>query len=462
MAEYMRAQQEQSPSLSATEATRAQEIEKATLDALRKRGAEIVQAQREGKPPSTNAEKALHFFGRLQDKDATPEIPPQAKSLPETYMFPPGGNPIKLRMKESGSTLTILDRQTSVDGEDFTVTGIVGRREGMILCATEKQTASGGKDRRTIWIPEADLMTAQLAAEKDTITQDTKLVAQKGLLDRHVAVFRDGSKTAGSDEAFQDLTEGLRQAGKMNRGTLEAFAKRFPGRNLEDKLNRMFSGEAAASGGATGGHALELMRDAGMFDRSISLAMAEQSGVRARAAEQLAESATRRMDALRGQLSHAEGAKIQVGGAEVEVTAALKAQWQTELDAATVERDTATKEAASAIAESDQFRQQAELAKEGKMEELMKTYLDDLDKGDFTEDESRKFLTALESGDEGALFDVLVAREMKKAKDEEERQRLKKIADEKREKFKGQLMAGGAIALMLLMMMLKDGAASAK
>lgn len=431
------------------------EAKQVSLHALRSHGSEIYQRHKEdNKPPTTQAEKALHFFGMLQDKEAVLEVPADGSAETTPAPIPlTGGKEVKIRIKQDGDSYTILSEQASIDGEDYIIRTINGRQGDMLICAADK-IIPGGHKTGIFLIPADEVAMAQMTAEIESLQDAPQLSPKEKDLVKMQNDLRLRGDIGAPDYDIKKITvEAAKTGSMMTRDTLTKYAEKT---GMDPaKLEGLIGADGVI---ISAEQAIKVFEAGGMFDKNVAQALAEDALIDADAARQRAIASEEVRTEIASRLSAADGDEIVVNGAKVTVTPELRAQWEGQVKALETSISAARREEASRKADAEKLKHQAEVAQGAEVKALMADYLKALDNGEIPADKARGFLSAIESGNQEALFEALLEKQLLAEKDKAERERKRAEAKAKYEQLSKKALTVGAIGLLVILMLFKDSA----
>ena len=430
------------------------EAKQVSLHALRSHGTEVYQRHKEdNKPPTTPAEQALHFFGMLQDKEAIPEVPADGSAEVTPKPIPIKGKEIKIRIKQDGDSYTILSEQASIDGEDYVIKSINGRQGDMLICSADK-IVTGGRKTGIFLIPADEVAMAQMTAEIDSLQDAPQLSAKEQDLVKMQNDLRLRGDIGAPDYEIKQITaEAAKTGSMMTRDTLSKYAEKI-GMD-SSKLEGLIGADGVI---VSAEQAIKVFEAGGMFDKNVAQALAEDALIDADVARQRAIASEEIRTDIASRLAVADGEEITVNGATVTVTPELRSQWETQVKSLEASISAARREEASRKADAEKLKHQAEIAQGAEVKALMGDYLKALDNGEIPADKARSFLSAIETGNQEALFEALLEKQLLAEKDKAERDRKRAEAKAKYEQMSKKALTVGAIGLLVILMLFKDSA----
>lgn len=421
---------------------------------LNQRAEEICsQLDREKRGPKTDTEQAYYFFRALKN---LPPKPDGSSGTPEPQNEQSNDSkPLNIRIIErqvaGKRVFQVAQSQEGTGGQMLEVKALQYRDGDMVYITGERKSKGGAKIKVNYAIPLADLQLAQLSSESDVIMNDTGLsTEQRDMLNLANESFKKGLEPIRDPKAVDAIAEGARSSGLLSRSSLEKFIAARGVSVPTEKLDRILGGNSIAKPN----QAIEIMDAAGFFDKNqlkIMVQDAERAVSSTQAAMTAAEQKVQGLQSFEGK---AVGDKIPQGDTEIEIT---QADIDT-LNTAKTELANAQKAALEAIDELKELKATESQAADPKIRGALETYLNRIQNGEVSSDSGLAFVRAMESNDAEGIFNAVMEEELKKIADEQEREAKRKLMKEKYAKYNEKALQAGGVALMILLILMKDAA----
>jgi hypothetical protein len=435
------------------EGVRFNEVQSVAGMILNQRAEEVCsRMDQEQRGPKSEAEHAYYFFRAVKN---LPPKPDGTTGTPEPVNEDKDSKPLRLRIIETNvggkRGFRVAQAQEGQRGQVVEVKGLQYREGNMVYFTGERSGSGSAKVRANYAIPLDDLMLAQLASEQDAILKDTGLsTEQRDLLNLANESFKKGMAPIRDAKAPDTLAEGARSAGLMTRTSIDRFLQARGASIPPDKLDRILDGNTVAKPKQM----VEVMDAAGFFDKNQMKIMVQEAEAAVGTAQSAFAAAEQKVQDLTKFEGKAAGDKIAdtASGTDIEVT-------QADIDSlvtAKNEYTAAQKALEVAIDELKELKSTESSAADPQVRGEIENYMNKIQNGEVSSESGLAFIRAMETNDAEGIFNAVMEEHLKKIADEQEREAQRKLMQEKYKKLNEKALKTGAIALMVLLMLMKD------
>lgn len=436
----------------AKEGVRFNEVQSVAGMILNQRAEEVCsRMDQEQRGPKTDSEHAYYFFRAVKN---LPPKPDGTTGTPEPVNEGKDSKPLRLRIIETNvggkRGFRVAQAQEGQRGQVVEVKGLQYREGNMVYFTGERSGSGSAKVRANYAIPLDDLMLAQLASEQDAILKDTGLsTEQRDLLSLANESFKKGMEPIRAAKAPDTLAEGARSAGLMTRTSIDRFLQARGATIPPEKLDKILGGNTVAKPNQM----VEVMDAAGFFDKNQMKIMVQEAEAAVGSAQAAFAASEQKIQDLAKFEGKSAGDKIAApDGSEIEVT-------QADVDSlvtAKTEYTTAQKVLENAIDELKQLKATESSAADPQVRGEIENYMNKIQNGEVSSESGLAFIRAMETNDAEGIFNAVMEEHLKKIADEREREAQRKLLKEKYQKLNERALKTGAIALMVLLMLMKD------